>query len=327
MGFVGDLLYSQLFVTPPIPTQNLTNQVVIITGANRGLGLEAAKHCVRLGAEKVILAVRDTAKGEIAKSCIDATFPERKHVTDVWAVDMCSPRSIQAFADRLQTLERLDAIILNAGMTVTAWVEVEDMEITLMTNVIGPCLLMLLTLPKLRETAVHQAVTPRISIVVSESHFVARFVEQESNRIMDALNTKSLADMDDRYATTKLIQVFFARELAHRIDGSEKPNVIVNYVTPGACRTDIHRDLGWSKKASMGILKLVIGRTAEVGSRTLLGGILAGEESHGQYMADCKVARPSSLVESRAGTQLQCRLWHEIMEKLAAICPEIQKLL
>jgi retinol dehydrogenase-12 len=87
------------------------------------------------------------------------------------------------------------------------------------------------------------------------------------------------------------MQVFFVRELAARISLSGENGVIVNCMTPGACHSQIHRSFtGW-KKLSMWIVKMLIARSAEAGSRTLIAGIVALEDSHGQYMADCQIAR------------------------------------
>ncbi|KAI4250283.1 MAG: hypothetical protein L6R42_008780, partial [Xanthoria sp. 1 TBL-2021] len=55
MGVWHDLL-SQLIYKPPPPTASFANKTIIVTGANTGLGKEAATHFVRLGAAKVILA-------------------------------------------------------------------------------------------------------------------------------------------------------------------------------------------------------------------------------------------------------------------------------
>lgn len=96
--------------------------------------------------------------------------------------------------------------------------------------------------------------------------------------------------VSNSYATSKLLEVFFVRELAKRITESEKPKIIVNCTTPGACQTDIRRNLIGLKRIYMGLLTMIIGRTAETGSRTLVAGIVAGSETHGQYMADCVIA-------------------------------------
>jgi len=62
------------WITPQIPSgTTFKDQAVVITGANCGLGLEAARHVVRLHAAKVILAVRCSEKGEEAKRDIEST--------------------------------------------------------------------------------------------------------------------------------------------------------------------------------------------------------------------------------------------------------------
>ena len=50
MNYFPKFFYYQWFVTPSYPTQRFTGETIIITGANSGLGFEAAKHVVRLGA-------------------------------------------------------------------------------------------------------------------------------------------------------------------------------------------------------------------------------------------------------------------------------------
>jgi NAD(P)-dependent dehydrogenase (short-subunit alcohol dehydrogenase family) len=83
MGFMFDFLKSQLFFRLPYPTSNFGGQTVVVTGSNTGLGLEAARHIVRLGADKVILAVRNTSKGEAAAQDILASTKARKNVVEV----------------------------------------------------------------------------------------------------------------------------------------------------------------------------------------------------------------------------------------------------
>lgn len=93
-----------------------------------------------------------------------------------------------------------------------------------------------------------------------------------------------------RYGVTKLLEVLAVRELASIITLSEKPRVIVNCLTPGACHSDFGRERSsWIKVAVFEVAKFLLARTTEVGSRTLVAGAEAGEESHGEYMADGKI--------------------------------------
>lgn len=96
-----------------------------------------------------------------------------------------------------------------------------------------------------------------------------------------------------RYAVSKLLQVFGVRELASRVTPdlkSTSPTVIINCMTPGACQSDFDRESTGLGKFIGNLMSAIISRTTEAGSRTLVAGIAGGEESHGSYMADCRIA-------------------------------------
>jgi retinol dehydrogenase-12 len=97
--------------------------------------------------------------------------------------------------------------------------------------------------------------------------------------------------IDKRYAISKLLEIFFVRELADRINKSNKPKIIVNCMTPGACHSDFDRESKGIKRIVFSFMKFLIARTTEAGSRTLVAGAQAGKESHGKYMADCMIVR------------------------------------
>lgn len=71
-SFVTNFIRNQL-KTLPEPKSDFTGKTVIVTGGNSGLGREAARYFARLGAAKVILACRDTAKGEVARADIEVS--------------------------------------------------------------------------------------------------------------------------------------------------------------------------------------------------------------------------------------------------------------
>ncbi len=153
-------LRSQFFSIPPYPTKKYTGQTIIITGSNVGLGLEAARHFVRLDAAKVILAVRNVEKGEAAKKSIEESTG-RTGVAEVWRLDLAHYESVKDFAKRAQGLERLDVLVENAGMVTFNFSMMEDNESSITTNVISPILHSLLLLPKLRETGAKFNTLPR----------------------------------------------------------------------------------------------------------------------------------------------------------------------
>lgn len=158
----------------PIPTTSFQGQTVIVTGSNTGLGLEAAKHFVRLDAEVVILAVRSLERGEAAKASIEAST-KRKNVVQVWQLEMDKYDSIKSFASRCNSLERLDAVVENAGLLRNTYEESEGTEISIKVNVIGTFLLALNLFPILRRSYGKTGRTPRLVITSSSVHYNVGF--------------------------------------------------------------------------------------------------------------------------------------------------------
>ena len=101
---------------PSIPKSlDLSGQTALITGANTGLGFDSAHQLLQLGLSHIIVAVRCQARGDAAAKQLLAEFPSA--TVEVSTVDMTSYNSIMAFAKRCETLERLDIVILNAGLS------------------------------------------------------------------------------------------------------------------------------------------------------------------------------------------------------------------
>lgn len=80
------------------------------------------------------------------------------------------------------------------------------------------------------------------------------------------------------------------RQLAHLLP-LNRGGVIINSVNPGVCVTDLSRNAPQTFKDHLKEMWARCGRSAETGSRTLLAGGVAGEESHGSYMDDCVPAK------------------------------------
>ena len=289
MAFSG-FIYSQLFVTPPYPTHDFSGQTIIVTGSNTGLGLEAARHLVRLNAEKVILAVRSTDKGEAARRSIEEST-KRPGVVEVWSLDLSSYQSVRQFADRAKGLNRLDVLLENAGIATDTFALAEDDEATITVNVVSTFLLGLLLLPKLRETGQRFNILPRLVIVSSEVHFLTSFPERKSANIFETLNNKEQARMLDRYNVTKLLEVFVVRELSGQLESSTKGKVVISALNPGLCYSELTRDATGVKGLAVKIFKALLARTTEVGSRTLVHAAGSGQESQGEYLSDSTVKR------------------------------------
>jgi len=93
-----------------------------------------------------------------------------------------------------------------------------------------------------------------------------------------------------RYGVSKLLEVLLVRKLGSVTHPVGKPlKVIINTLNPGMCDTGITHELEGFRYVFWQILLKVFARTPEVGSRTLMAAVEAGEESHGQYMDNGEV--------------------------------------
>jgi retinol dehydrogenase 12 len=198
LSFLGQILHSQLFVTPVYPTHDFTGQTVIVTGSNVGLGLEAARHLARLNCARLILAVRTVSKGETAKESILSSTKRTSDCIEVWPLDLSSSASVKAFAKRAEGLERVDVLLENAGLSVAGWEVMEGNEASVQVNVINTFLLALLMLPMLRETAKKFSTTPHLEIVSSEAHFMTSFKQRHEDDIYAKLSDEKTFDLFDR---------------------------------------------------------------------------------------------------------------------------------
>lgn len=302
------------------PTTDCSGKTVIVTGSNIGIGLEAARHFVRLNAEKVILACRDAAKGNEAKN--DIELSERKiGVVEVWHVDLSSFDSVIEFCERAKKLNRLDIVIENAGVATGVYESCEGYERQITVNVISTFLMALLLLPTLRRTATQFNVLPHLVIVSSDAHYYAAFKQRTEPSVFEALRGGD--DPTDRYPVTKLLEILIVRELAVEMDKTGAPKVILNALSPGFCRTGLYRNVPFPLSTFFTVATLAVGRTSEMGSRNLFKAATAGEESHGNYIVDCSLGNVSSFVRSKEGEETQKRVFKELLFILEKIKPGV----
>ncbi|KAF2731282.1 retinol dehydrogenase 12 [Polyplosphaeria fusca] len=317
-----NFLYSQLFVGLPKPTGTLTGKTALVTGSNIGLGKEAARHFVSLGASTVILAVRSASKGAAAKEDILKTTKATADVVQVWELDMSSYDSVLAFAARCdKELERVDVAVLNAGVAKGKFEMAEKDESTITINVVSTFLLALALLPKMKATAQTFDTRPNLEIVSSEVHMFTAFKERSAPQggLFDLLGQDTgKVDMADRYQISKLLEVLFVRAMVQRRSSLQIP-VTINYVNPGLCHSALSRDASFVLE----IGKFLLARSTEVGSRTLVHAAMQGGVAHGEYMSDCKITQPSKFVLSEEGYVWQERVWDELTKKLEAIKPGV----
>ncbi|KAI1127534.1 NAD(P)-binding protein [Nemania abortiva] len=318
---IGDFLYSQLFITPKTPDCSFKGQTVVVTGANSGLGLEAARYFYRLDVSKLVLATRSLSKGQAAKEYIVQSVTSRSDgasAIDVLTVDISTTASTLAFAECVKsTIPRVDVLLCNAGVRDTQYELIEGFESNMQTNVLNTFLLALSLLPKLRKTrSDFPESSPHLVIVTSDAHRLTKFREINEPDIYTAFNKKETFDGQARYQDSKLLQVLILRELVSRLQGEESgaPSVTINAVNPGLCTTNLQRgDTSFATR----LLQKVLYRTAEVGARTLVHAACTGSEAHGKYLTDQKTVSVEPWIYTDIGARVQLKAYNQTMKILA----------
>jgi len=175
-----------------IPSQ--AGRTIVVTGANSGLGLSTARELARAGA-RVVLAVRDTAKGEAAAATMTGD-------REVRALDLADLASVRAFADGWTG--DLDVLVNNAGiMAIPERRTADGFEMQIGTNHLGHFALTNLLLPHL---------TDRVVTVSSTAHRTGTIRLDDLN--WDQGGYKPWA----AYGQSKLANLLFTLELQRRFD-------------------------------------------------------------------------------------------------------------
>ena len=208
--------------------QDLTGKVVLVTGANAGIGRETSLALVRKGAT-VVMAARNPEKGADAVAYVTHRADRGRAV--LGQLDLASFASIRSFAAWfLDEFDRLDVLVNNAGLIVDTRFETEDgFEEMFGVNHLGHFLLTDL----LRDRLVASA-PARVVVVSSLAH---RLAVRGLRR--DDLQAKRRFHGFSVYGRSKLANLLFANELARQLEGS---GVTVNAVHPGSVNSHFGGD-------------------------------------------------------------------------------------
>lgn len=278
----------------------MKDKVVIITGANKGIGKEAAKQIAKLGA-KVYMACRSLDSANQAREeIVKETGNQNVFVKHL---DLASVDSIKNFANEFKKAEsKLDVLINNAGLwTKSKKISELGVEMTFSVNVLGHQLLTELLLDELKNAAPSR-------IINVASHYAGGLDIDDINFERRKFN-ETLA-----YKQTKQANRMLTREWARRL---EKDNISVYSLTPGFVpTTELFREQNAIGKFLLKVFALIEGRTIEEGADTIIW--LASAEkvdgSNGGFFNQrkeekCKFNNPE---EER-------RLWEKCEEFLSAV--------
>ena len=208
---------SQKWTAADLPDQH--GRTFVITGANSGIGKQAALALARAGA-RVVLAVRDEAKGRQAAAQIGGA-------TEVRRLDLASLDSVRAFADDWSG--SIDVLINNAGVMAVPHARTADgFEMQIGTNHLGHFALTNLLLP---------AITDRVVTVSSGMH-KGGVIDFD-----DLTWDRRKYDAWAAYRQSKLANLLFTLELARRLQ-ADKSDVRATAAHPGYASTNLQGRTG-----------------------------------------------------------------------------------
>jgi len=233
------------------------DQVVIITGANSGIGYETTKGLAAMGAH-VVMVCRDAGRCGEARRSIEAAVPGGS--LETMLCDLASQADVRRFAAEFKAShDRLDVLYNNAGGIPNVRKEtVDGIEWQLAVNHLAPFLLSHLLMDVL------QASVPSHVVTTTSGMYPRGKVD------MDDLQARRRYKPMNRYASTKLMNIMFTRSLAKRLVGT---GVRANCLSPGFVDTGLSRDYG----AVMKWLVRRIAKSQEEGGKTPVWVISAPE--------------------------------------------------
>src|SRR5271163_2623740 len=292
-----------------VPDQS--GRVVVVTGANTGIGYHTAAVLANSGAQ-VVLAVRNLEKGNAALSRIVAANP-RADVT-LQGLDLSSLDSVRTAADALRAAyPRIDLLINNAGVMWTPkQITADGFEIQFGTNHLGHFALTGLLLDHLLP--VHGS---RVVTVSSLGHRLRASIH------FDDLQWERSYDRIGAYGQSKLANLLFTYELQRRLADHRK-NTIAVAAHPGASSTELTRNLPGIFKPAVAVLGPLVFQGAAMGALPTLRAATDPDVEGGQYYGPDGLGEQRGhpkLVSSSAQSHdedLQQRLW-TVSEELTGV--------
>jgi len=253
-----------------LPDVDFTGKWILITGANSGIGREAALRFASWGAN-IILGCRpnppprEPSPASVVDECraIAKISGKLNAEFEWWEVDMASIASVQALGKRwLDTGRPLDILCNNAGISSGSKQPIltsDGFELVHQINFLSHVLLTLTLLPSLAK-----APSPRILCTTSNMQYLGVFnLEDNANK-----------GLDIAYPNNKLYFQTWLTELQSRLAKNEEyKHIVVHGVHPGYVKTNI-----WNPETkSVGewvLTKLlpIFGITAQQGSLCIVNG-------------------------------------------------------
>jgi len=193
-----------------IPSQ--AGKLALVTGANRGLGLEIAAGLAAAGAQ-VVLACRDAARAQGGLAELQRRVPGGRFT--LMSLDLADLAAVRRFADAFNKAHaRLDLLCHNASAIMVPPLKTQDgFEMHLGTNHLGPFALTGLLLETLRATP-----GARVLSTSSLAHRMTKGLNLD-----DLHYAQRPYEVMDAYGQSKLAALVFSFELDRRLRRAQLP--------------------------------------------------------------------------------------------------------
>ncbi len=207
----------------------MSKKIVIITGANTGIGFETALALAEKE-YKVILACRSLEKASNAKNSILEKFPLSS--IEILPLDLSSPTSIKNFVNLYkEKYSTLNILINNAGFYgFTGEKNIEGHDLVMYTNYFGHFLLTSLLL--------NMFPNDNTSRIIS----LSSVVHKKASIYFDDINCNNPKHTKRAYRQSKLACLMFGDELDRRLKASNK-KILSVMAHPGGSNTNIFNGL------------------------------------------------------------------------------------
>ena len=230
------------------PSGSMNGEVVIVTGASSGLGLETAKRLANAGAT-VVLTSRSQEKGDAAIKCVQDYLKEKNAYDEYESklfnivLDLDSLESVKQFPDSFNSLGlgKISVLVCNAGVMAIPdrQLTVDGYERTFQSNHLGHFVLTAALFPYLSRDGA------KVINVASTAHSFA-----SSGLDMDNLNGETSYSAWPAYGASKLANIFFTQELQRKATAAGLDWFTTVCLHPGVVGTDLWRYIVGEERVS-----------------------------------------------------------------------------
>ncbi|RIA84966.1 hypothetical protein C1645_879596 [Glomus cerebriforme] len=282
-------------------TYDLSNYVIILTGATDGIGKEMARILSGFNAKRLILPARNIEKGNKVLEYIKSSNGHANNV-EIWEMDLADLQSVKNFANKfINEVGELHMLLNNAGfMSSRAINKTKDnLESQFQVNHLAPFLLTLLLLDTMKKS-VSAELPGKIAFTSSSVHFSGEID-------FDNLNLEKGAYLNPfkSYGNTKLMNVITAKELGRMV---QNENISTYSLHPGVIRTNVNNTSDTFGYLILSLLFTFTGESAEQGAVNVLYPVLSPENKEtGKYYHEGIEKEPYKLANDQ---ELAKKLWN-----------------